>query len=270
MNDELQRRTSELQTLTQSFDDLMRTVDVGLFALGPDRRVKHSNRLGQEMVGIAKGGGEATFDTVRLHWDLKDVGSVLDRVESEEKQVRVERVAARRGRLLDVSFAPLRDPKDVFAGYLITLIDQTSAHEALRRANRGLTELQASIDACADPHISLDGSLTIVHANEAARKAFGFKVDPVGLPLEDLVKRRAGVLQSAIELSSISRVRANVSKGEIHREEVRLDGPEPRNVEAVFTPAPDSSGKDERVRAVLVLHDSRPSEKKGSNARRPS
>lgn len=254
MNDELQRRTSELSTMTQSFDDLMRSADVGLFALGTDRRIKHSNKLGQDMVGMAKGWSEA-FDGARLHWDLKDVRAILDKVEAEEKPVHVERIAARKDRLVDVTFAPLRDHKDELSGYLITLVDQTQAHRTLAAADQGHRELRAAFDACVEPHIAFDASLSIVHANESARAAFGFKVDPIELTLEDLVKRRAGVLESSLELSSIAKVRTAVSKGEAYREEVRLDGAKKRAYEAVISPCED----DGRVRSVLVLRELKPS-----------
>ncbi|MBI3725232.1 PAS domain-containing protein, partial [bacterium] len=136
-NEELHRRTAAHQSLTHMFEEMLRSVDIGMFALGPDRAVQHANRQGLEFLGVRKDHAGVAFDALKLGWQLKGLTAALDTVESDETVVRMSNVKARKRRTLDVTFAPLHDHEGAFAGYIVSLIDRTPENDGGARARGG-------------------------------------------------------------------------------------------------------------------------------------
>jgi two-component system CheB/CheR fusion protein len=252
-NDELQRRTTALQNLSQFFEDLVRNIDVGMFALGPDRVIQHANKLGLELLGVDKHSQHAALDAIKLKWDLTGLSDHLERVESNEEVVRVRDVHARKGRRLDVTFAPLRDHDEAFAGFLVSVIDRTQEHAAVEELARGRSELQGWLDASTDPFLVLGSKLEIIRVNKAAQKLLRFKVDPIGLTLDSLVRDRRA-LESALDLPPITRLHETLSRGEPFRCVVRQGtGPHAHVFDAVFSPVPCAAGQSPET--VVTLRD---------------
>ena len=251
-NQELERRTTAQKNLGRFFEDLIETVDAGVLALGPDRRVQHANRRAVELLGSV--GSGLALDDVKLGWEVEDLKGHLDRVERHEEIVRLPGVIARRRRRLDVTIAPLRDHEDAFTGFLVSLVDATGGHSATTELTRRSTEVQAWFAGLPSPVLVLGPRLEVVAVNDAARRQLGFRVEPVGLVLDDLAHGTRAV-KTGFEFPSLPAVRKALARGRTFRGQVREVGPGGRVFDALFGPLRRRGGHPSGRQSLLLLLD---------------